>query len=356
MSRQTEQMWAALLQAGLVQGAAPATGKSESPWYVKVLLALSGWFAAFFLLGFIGMAFEYVFRNSTASFILGGAMIGGAFAILRIPKNEFVEHLALAVSLAGQFLVVVAFFKITRQHENIGWLLVVLLQVPLALVMPNFVHRAFSSFFAAFALNMALTYWGWPFVASGVVMFLAAWCWLNEFSYPQQMRSIRAIGYGLVLALVLLKGMALFGYQTMGWFFHRAKPEIWIRPWMGEVLTCVVAFYVVWQLLQRHGQHISQRIAIPAILGTLLLCAVSMKVQGLTVGMVIMLLGFSGANRVLLGLGIVSLLSYISYYYYLLDVTLLVKSGTLLAAGVALLGMRWLLITMMPKDREADHV
>ena len=356
MSRQIEQMWAALLQAGLVQGSAPATGKPESPWYVKVLLALSGWLAAFFLLGFIGMAFASVFRNSTASFILGGAMIGGSFAILRLPKNEFVEHLALAVSLAGQVLVVGAFFKIARHHANIGWLLVVLLQAPLAIFMPNFVHRAFSSFFAAFALNMALTYWGWPYVAGGVVMLLAAWCWLNEFSYPRQMSSIRAIGYGLVLALILLKGMALFGYQTMGWFFHRAKPELWISPWMGEVLTGVVAFYVVWQLLQRHGRHISQRIAIPAILGALLLCAVSMKVQGLTVGMVIMLLGFSGANRVLLGSGIVSLLFYISSYYYLLDATLLAKSKTLLIVGVVLLLLRWLLVTMMPADREADHV
>jgi len=356
MSRQTEQLWATLLQAGLVEGAAPATGRPESPWYVKVLLAFSGWLAAFFLLGFIGMAFGSVFKNSTAAFILGVTTIGGAFAILRIPKNEFVEHLALAVSLAGQVLVVAAFFRIARHHENIGWLLVVLLQVPLAIVMPSFVHRAFSSFFAALALNMALTYWGWPFVASGVIMLLAAWCWLNEFSYPQQMRSIRAIGYGLVLAMILLKGMALFDYQTMGWFFHRAKPELWIRPWMGEVLIGAVALYVVWQLLQRHGRHISQRIAIPAILGTFLLCAVSMKVQGLTVGMVIMLLGYSGANRVLLGSGIVSLLFYISSYYYLLDATLLAKSKTLLIVGVVLLLLRWLLVTMMPADREADHV
>ena len=245
MSRQTEQMWAALLQAGLVQGASSATGKSESPWYVKVLLALSGWFAAFFLLGFIGMAFESVFRNSTASFILGGAMIGGAFAILRIPKNEFVEHLALAVSLAGQFLVVVALFKIAGHHGHIGWLLVVLLQAPLAVVMPNFVHRVFSAFIAAFSLNMFLGFQGWPNLVDGLIMLLAAWCWLNEFRYPQQMQRIRAIGYGLVLALIVLKGMALLGSQMTEWFFSGKQAELWIKPYIGEVLTGLVVLYVV---------------------------------------------------------------------------------------------------------------
>ena len=157
MIRQTEQMWATLLQAGLTEGTAPETGNLESPWYVKVLLAFSGWLAALFLLGFIGMGFEFVFRNSTAAFIIGGMMIGGAFAILRIPKNEFVEHLALAASLAGQALVVYAIFNISNHNEKIAWLLVALLQVPLAVIMPSFVHRVFSSFVAVFAFSMALT-------------------------------------------------------------------------------------------------------------------------------------------------------------------------------------------------------
>lgn len=355
MSRQTEQMWEILLQAGLTEGAAPETGKLESPWYVKVLLAFSGWLAALFLLGFIGMGFRFVFKNSAAAFIIGGMMIGGAFTILRIPKNEFIEHLALAVSLAGQALVVVAIFKISNRNAEIAWLLVALLQVLLAVVMPSFVHRVFSSFVAAFALSMTLTIMGWPYVVCGVVMLLAAWCWLNEFRYPRQMRKMRAIGYGLVLALIPLKGTALFGYRTMGWRFSQNQSELWAKAWIGEVLIGVVTVYVVWHLLQRYGQAISERLSITALLGTLLLCVVSIKVQGITVGMVIMLLGFAGANRVLLSLGIVSLLFYISSYYYLLDATLLAKSLTLLIVGLVLLIIRWLMLRILPVKKEAQN-
>ena len=116
----------------------------------------------------------------------------------------------------------------------------------------------------------------------------------------------------------------------------------------------MVTLYVVWHLLQRYGQAISERLSITALLGTLLLCAVSMEVQGITVGMFIILLGFAGANRVLLGLGIVSLLFYVSSYYYLLDATLLAKSQTLLIVGLVLLILRWLMLRILPVKKEAQ--
>ena len=194
---------------------------------------------------------------------------------------------------------------------------------------------------------MTLTIMGWHHVVSGTVMLLAAMCWLNEFNYPKYMRKIRAIGYGLVLALIQLKGTALFGYRTMGWRLLPNQSELW-PTWLGELLIGAVTLYVVWHLLHRYSQTISAHISIAALLGALLLCAVSMKVQGITVGMVIMLLGFSGANRVLLGLGIVSLLFYISSYYYLLDTTLLEKSKSLFIVGLVLLIIRWLMLHILP--------
>lgn len=355
MTQQTEDIWAALHEAGIVQGKLPETGKLESPWFVKVLLGLSGWLAACFLLGFIGMGFEFIFKSSAAAFIIGGMMIVGAFFLLRIRKNEFFEHLALAISLAGQCLVVWAIFENFNLDENIAWMLVALLQVTLAVVMPNFVHRVFSSFNAAFAFSMALTIMGWPYVFSGVVIFLAAWCWLNEFRYPGHMRRIRAIGYGQALALILLECTAVFGYRTLGWIVSPRQSALWTKPWIGEILIGAGMLYVVWHLLRRYNQGLSERISITALLGTLFLCAVSIEVQGITVGMAIMLLGFAGANRVLMGLGIVSLLFYISSYYYLFEATLLSKSLTLLVVGLALLIIRWLMHRILPQEMEVQH-
>lgn len=68
-----------------------------------------------------------------------------------------------------------------------------------------------------------------------------------------------------------------------------------------------------------------------------------------------MLLGFASSNRVLLGLGVTSLLFYISSYYYTLEATLLVKSRTLLIVGLLLLAARWLMTRVIAPASEARH-
>ncbi len=355
MSSQSESLWTTLHKSGLVQGAAPEAGELESPWYVKVLLAFSGWLAALLLLGFIGMGFQSILRNSTAALFVGAMMIAGAYAVLRLPKNEFVEHLALAASLAGQALVAFAIFRLLKVNDTMAWVWIAILQILLAIVMPNFVHRVFSSFIAAFSFFMALSFVGAAYVFTAVLMFFIAWLWLNEFKYPQHMRKIHAIGYGLVLALIQFKGTMLFSRMFMGWRYRPDQPELWVQPWMSEALAGAVMLYVVWQLLRRHGHAISDRLSILALLSTVLLCIISMEAQGITAGLMIMLLGFSAGNRVLLGLGIASLLFYISSYYYLLDATLLTKAMTLLLVGVVLLFSRWLMLRFIPANKEVQH-
>ncbi len=355
MSQRNEELWATLREASLVEGAAPEGNNIESPWYVKTLLAFSGWLAALFLLGFIGAGFAFIIKSNVASVVTGSLMIGGAYAMLRMPKNEFFEHLALAASMAGQALIIFAIFRITDRMDEVAWLLVALLQSSLAVVIPSFVHRVFSSAVAAYALSAAMSSLGAPYIVSGIIMFLAAWLWLNEFRYVQHMRKIRAIGYGLVLALIPLKATMLFGPSNFNWRSGKSLPELWVQPWMGEVLAAAVTLYVTWQLLQRYHQGLNSRVAITALVSTLILCGVSLEAWGITVGIVIMLLGYAGSNRVLLGLGIASLLFYISSYYYLMDATLLAKSQALLIVGLTLFAIRWLMLRVMPSVEEAKH-
>lgn len=355
MSEHTKNIWSTLQQAGVVQGDQPEKESLASPWYVKILLAFSGWLAAIFILGFIFTGFRFVFNNSSAAFLIGAVMIGVTFFIMRASANEFLEHLGLATSLAGQVLIVHAIFVVSN-NETVAWLLVVLLEVPLVLFMPNFVHRVFCSFAAALALYLASIEMSLANVVGGIVMYGVAFCWLNEFSYPQHMKTIRAIGYGLVLSLIAFTSTNVFGHGIIGWLQPTHEGAIWAQPWLGELIIGVVAIYVVWKILQRYGQPAAKPMVIITLLGTLLICAVSTKVHGITVGMVVLLLGFSGSNRILVGLGIISLLFYISSYYYLLETTLLNKSQSLLIVGVVLLAVRWLMVRIVPMEKETQNV
>lgn len=355
MSQRNEELWVILREASLVEGSAPEVSNIESPWYVKTLLAFSGWLAALFLLGFIGVGFAFIIESSAASVVAGSVMIAGAYAMLRMPKNEFFEHIALAASLAGQALIIFSIFKITDRNDEVAWLLVALLQSSLAVVIPSFVHRVFSSAVAAYAFSAALSSLGAPYIVSGIIMFLVAWLWLNEFRYVQHMRKMRAIGYGLVLALIPLKATMLFGPGIFALRPGESPSEQWVQPWMGEMLAAAVTLYVAWQLLQRYRQALNSRVAITVLVSTLILCVVSLEAWGITVGIMIMLLGYAGSNRVLLGLGIISLLFYISSYYYLLDATLLAKSQALLVVGLVLFAIRWLMLRVIPSAVEAKH-
>jgi hypothetical protein len=235
-------------------------------------------------------------------------------------------------------------------------MVVALLETVLAVLMPNFVHRVFSSYVAAIAFSMVLYSLRVPYLFSGVVMFGVAWIWLHEFRFPRFMRLLQAIGYGLALALIQLKGSVLFGYPGIRWHALRGKPvEYWVQPWMGELLAGVVTLYVVWTLLQRQGHRITDRVSLVALLVAILVILASLEAQGITVGIVILLLGFAGANRILMGFGIASLLFYISSYYYLLEKTLLVKSQTLLLIGLVLLLARWMVLRFMPAKEEGQH-
>jgi uncharacterized membrane protein len=354
MSNQSNKSWVLLQEQGIVQGEQPENKILGSPWYVKALLAFSGWLAAIFILGFIGAAFQFVFDNPDVVGIFGLMMVAGAFGLLRVRLNEFVEHLGLATSMAGQALIIYAIFDLANHNEIVPWLLLSIFEVALVALMPNFVHSVVSALVAAITLTMALTEMHIPYIVGGIVMFGTSFCWLNEFRYPQQMKKIRAIGYGLVLALVALKGTTLFGNRTFGRFLSH-KHEFWAQPWLGELMIGVVTLYVVWSLLQRYGQPVKSRLSIMTLFATLLICTVSINVQGITVGIVIVCLGYFCANRVLLGLGIVSLLFYISSYYYLLDTTLMDKSQSLLVVGLFLLFVRWLILKVFHAHNEVHH-
>ena len=80
----------------------------------------------------------------------------------------------------------------------------------------------------------------------------------------------------------------------------------------------------------------------------------SLLAPGVAIGISIMLLGFANAHRLLTVFGVVTLIFYTSSYYYQLDTTLLVKSLSMLALGVALLiGRRMLPVVIPPRGKHA---
>ena len=336
-----ESVWNILLNANLVQGEKPVPDTLESPWYIQLLLAISGWLSSLFLLGFIGAAgLILAFDNLAVALIVGTALISGAYAILRIPKNTFFEHLALAISLAGQCLIIWGIVNNTKSDN--GWPFVFLLQLILMFIIPSFTHRVLLSLATAVSFSVVMATLGLPYVSNSILMAIAAWLWLHEFRYPKYMKQRQAIAYGFTLALIMLKSNLLFSGSIISWYVGKSELNIEILLWLEGISLVAILLYVVHHFLKQFGHTLLSPMSIATLLVILLIGVVSFHMQGIIVGTLILLLGFASSNRVLMGLGITSLLFYISYYYYLLDFTLMEKCSSLLIMGIILFVIKYI--------------
>src|SRR5690554_2278016 len=133
-----------LTKAGITLTEGEGSPALDTPWFVRVLQAFSGWLAALFLLGFIALGAVFVLDNEGAAAALGLMLIAAAFATLQWTKSDFLEHMALAVSLVGQLLMAWAVFSLLLEEVAVLWWTLLVLQVVLALVMPSLTHRVFS--------------------------------------------------------------------------------------------------------------------------------------------------------------------------------------------------------------------
>ncbi|MCH9672489.1 MAG: DUF4401 domain-containing protein [Gammaproteobacteria bacterium] len=334
-------LWERLLDAGLVDGAEPQLEAPRPPWYVSLLLALSGWVAALFLFGFFGFAALTLLQTPMLSLIVGAGIIGAAMAIFRGNGNDFVQHLGLCASLTGQGLLIWGVFSLTEPNFSATWVFVLMLSVGLAVSMPHALHRTFSAFSAGCALAMTLTHFGAPYIHNAIILAAAAWCWLNEYRFPRWIGAMSAIGYGLVLALVALIVIGLYGYDREVARLVGTDFAPWAAPWHGELLMGLTTLSVVAVLMRRAGRSVLEPIGIAALAGAVVFVIVSLEVPGITAGFVVMVLGFASQNRVLVGLGLACLLFFCGNYYYFLAETLLYKAGVLLCVSAVLLLGCW---------------
>ena len=303
-----------------------------SPWYIKILMGFCGWLAAIFSLGFLGMGIESLFDSPIGLSVLGVLMIGGSFTILSSSKSEFVEHLGLAVSFAGQALIGFALFSSGKSEELFSWLVLTLMCCFLAFLMPSYIHRMMSAYFATLCLSYFMFLGEISSFFSSIVLFFVALMWLNEFTFSHQVRKLQSVAYGAVFGLIQFKISILFARHGQSWV-QDSLPIV--NQWIDEGLNVLVLLYILHQLI-KHKKILldapQKRLGLAVVL---LLCIGTFFANGIVSGILVIIIGFAIQNKILLALGIMSAILNLSSYYYLLDISLLNKSFILGGLGCA---------------------
>ncbi len=347
-------LWQQLATAGMVSGEPPQ--EQQAPWYVRVMLGISGWIGASFLLVFVGIAFTAAMQNAAAAAATGLICTAAAYAVFRhFPASDFAGQFGLALGQVGQALFGVAVFKLFNGGHAAGFFLYFLVEAALTVVMPNFLHRLFTSLAGLGALYLGLGQAGLHGLALPLMAAACALLWRSEPRLGARLDLWHPVGYALAIALLLATALSLTGAEAS---FHLRRNGGWLPLYRATVESSLVAMVFLATVLS-----FLRELAIKAAgtTGTILLvCAIlvmaaSFPVHGLAVALLVLFLGFGGGNRILVALGLLACTGFMVLYYYRMQETLLFKSMMLGATGTALLAGRRIVRLLLPHEEVRPH-
>ena len=349
---QRSELWSQLRLADIVNGDLPDDDGDMSPWYVRAMVGIAAWFAALFLVMAIGVGLTALLRNATATAVAGLAFCAAAIGLMRAGGNGvFTTQLALAGSLAGQSLVAYALLAHYEPGALLPWILLGGFELILIVAARDYIHRVLAALAALFALCSLLGQLGWGALFPAMAAAAFAAVQLNEAPFASRSALWQPVSVALALATLLASAHSMFGVEWL-WLRDPAPP---LREWAGALAVTLVLLATVLQLV-RHGRLSRQSsLAWWGVLAALALLPAAWSMTGLATALIVLLVAFATGHRPLLGVAALALLGVLGHYYYSLQATLLLKSAALLATGMALLGVRYVLHLLVSPAKEIAH-
>jgi len=299
-----------------------------APW-VAALQAFGAWLAALL----VGAA------------VLGGGLLAGVpqlFAALLIGAalwlfsthrdSVFGSQMALGLSLAGQSLLVFAVFDKNQNHLLLNTLVALALA---AWPRTSGLHRVaclvgaiwciYHDFFQYRLVLLALF-----LSALAISLWLARRHWAV---WPQAGYAAALAHASTLVALVALWMLHGNAFTPRGWFSHLYAGADYYR--FGAALLWLAC--AAWLA---HALPARQRMPLLGV--ALLLAIVGHRAPALLLSLALMLATFHACARAWFAATLLAAALFLALFYYSLEQTLLLKSATLAACGLALLGLGWL--------------
>ena len=338
-----------------------AESAARSPWFISLLFGMSGILASLFFIGFLTLMLDNTgLLDSTLAVIIIGALlsvIGGfLFYNARSRHSPFWNGLAFAITLAGQGYIAFALLA-NEIAEPLNIMLLLLVQLFMTIVIPNFIYRLLSATLALNCLFYLLSYYHLSEVSLGLFALITSVTHLQRYTLaafiPTKWRASlfdisSAIGYAS--AYVLLNISVYFIAAEYGNSFDSLDNldnygEVFsYNYYLAQGLLTLASLYAAYLILKRYHIKLLSTAGLLISAAIIILGVISIYVSGLLATSLIIIIATANSQRVLLGLGVIALVGYIFWYYYQLDTTLLVKSASMLVIGISLLLLRWLLI------------
>jgi hypothetical protein len=316
----------------------------ESPWFVRVMIGFGAWIASLCFLAFLAIA---RLLDSKGSAVAVGAVLVTTTAILRLrASGAFASQLAMAGSLAGQGLVIFGTAELLRASTATAAAFALAFEIVLVVLHVDRVHRFLSTTFAVIALAVWLRALELPAAWDVAVAVIAACVFVAWWREPALAGGRfgdvhEPVAVGLSSALL---GMALVvPVERVGRDASSGETTFSL----GAVLVAVSGAALLLGTLAIVRGNKQDRAGIGAAAAIVVASAITWRVPGIGLAAMVAALAFHRRRPAVVALAAAFLAVFLGVYYYELRMTLLAKSGVLVASGAVVLAARLL----VPRER-----
>ncbi|PNK60795.1 DUF4401 domain-containing protein [Psychrobacter sp. FDAARGOS_221] len=328
---------------------------SEStPWYLHLFLGLSGLVSGLLMIGFLVLLMSNSLDSTITQMIVGFILLSISLLVFKINSQQsqtFINSLAYPFSVAGQLFLTVALFG-TLDSAPLSVTILIVLQLLLYLLVNDFLHRLMNAAVALSCVLWLLAYYQAPELSAALLALTLCVFSLQadqflQFIKPSNRPKARALFQPLAYAsmLLLLVVSVLFISAEYGGAIANTVNEFHYHYPLAQGLLIAVSLYATHILLRRYNSGLNSKTGVIIAATVMTLGILSVYVSGLLATCLVIVIAMANQQKRIIALATIALVGYIFWYYYQLDTTLLVKSLSMLAVGVALLVIRWLLIS-----------
>lgn len=328
-----------LQQAGVVDAEqTQRLAQHTNPWWLQLLLGFAAWIASLLIISaFVGPLLALA-DNDLVRLFAAVSLLGAALWLAR-QHHDFVQHMSVAIALAGQGLLVYALYELSDNNDELARYSSAFISSVLLFSWLNPLHRRISLIIATLCLLSLINSALLLALISNLLATLALVLWCSRsywagFDYASRIKSLLEVITLAALGLTLI-GQCLLVFDSSSWLDNKLDVARALYSALGSVLLISTVFW-----LSRLAT-VPSRLALLSV--TTLLCVLLYPASGLLVSSALLLACFYGCSKRWAVLCLLSMLIAISQFYYSLELNLLHKSLLLAVSGLLLLAA-WLLL------------
>jgi hypothetical protein len=303
--------------------------ENTSSLAIKILSIFGGFLAMLAFVGFLFVGGLYKSEIGLLSF--GIIFIIAAVWLNSVYDKLIIDTFSISIYIAGLILF---FMGITglKVDDSVAIVFIILFAITSLILVQNYI----LSFISVVIISGSFIYlifendvYNLLHVYIALFSILLAYVFLNEAKIISKHHKISKLYNPLRIGLIfsLLFGLSILGKKG---FVKISENYIWI----SSVVLCIVIFYVVNKIMNINELKKTQSKTIIYSL-TLLILLPTLFAPSIPGAILIILLSFLVNYKSGFVIGIISLIYFISQYYYDLNFTLLTQSILLFSSGIA---------------------